>query len=52
MLSLAKLLRDGFLADVQLADAVVQACTEIDQGWDGDPEQGLRLFTCEFDPDV
>jgi hypothetical protein len=52
MLSLVTLLRDGFLADVQLTDAVVQACTEIDQGWKRDPEQGVRLFTREFDPDV
>jgi hypothetical protein len=52
MLSLVKLLRDGFLADVQLTDAVVQACTEIEQGWNRDPEQGVRLFAREFDPDV
>jgi hypothetical protein len=52
MLSLAKLLRDGLLADVQLADAVVQACAKIDQGRDRDPEQCVRLFTREFDPDV
>jgi hypothetical protein len=52
MLSLVKLLRDWCLADVQLTDAVVQAFTEIEQCWNRDPEQGVRLFAREFDPDV
>jgi hypothetical protein len=37
---------------VQFANAIVQACTEIDQGWGGDPEQGLGFFARQFDPDA
>jgi hypothetical protein len=37
---------------VQLADAIVQACTEIDQGRGGDPEQGVGFFARQFDPDA
>jgi hypothetical protein len=37
---------------VQLANAIVQACTEIDQGWGGDPEQGVGFFARQLDPDA
>jgi hypothetical protein len=52
MLSLVTLLRDGFLADVQLTDTVVQASAEVDEGSDRDPEQGIRLFSREIDSDM